>query len=141
MQRRFMMLCAGLCALLVVVIGVALADPPPPTSPPSPSAPGPDAAAASATPAPVVMGHAPAVGRWSQPSDNGRYIGGYIGGGSPNFRRAEGRTPDEGTWGWDYHCWFPRRTILGWWHGRRYQGGSGSYRTDGPHYYREEEKG
>ena len=26
----------------------------------------------------------------------------------------------------------PRRVWLDWTHGRRYQGGSGSYRTDGP---------
>jgi hypothetical protein len=136
MQRRLMMLCAGLCAVLIVVIGVALADPPPPTptTPPGPSTP-------DSAPAAAVTGHAPPTGRWSIPSDTGRYIGGYIGGGAVNLRRAEARTPDEGTWGWDYQGWLvPRRVILGWWHGRRYQGGSGAYKTDGPRLYREEEK-
>ena len=48
--------------------------------------------------------------------------------------RAEGRANDQGTWGWDYRGWLiPRRVNLLWWHGRRFQGGSGAYKTDGPH--------
>jgi hypothetical protein len=43
------------------------------------------------------------------------------------------RAAEEGTWGWDYRT---SRLVcdpfLRWWHGRRYQGGSGAYRTDGP---------
>ena len=41
---------------------------------------------------------------------------------------------DDGTWGWDEtgcHL-FRRRVILGWSHGRKYQGGTGAYLTDGP---------
>jgi hypothetical protein len=48
--------------------------------------------------------------------------------------RGVGRRRDDGTWGWDetgsQH--FRRRTILGWSGGRKYQGGTGAYRTDGP---------
>jgi hypothetical protein len=62
-------------------------------------------------------------------------IGYYVGGGVPiSHGPGEPRRRDDGTWGWDEtggsHC--RRRVILGWSHGRRYQGGTGSYRTDGP---------
>lgn len=71
--------------------------------------------------------------RWAVPSDNGGHVGYYVGGGCPHPRKAEGPTAEEGTWGWDYQGWFPlRRVALGWWHGRRYQGGTGAYQTDGP---------
>jgi hypothetical protein len=67
----------------------------------------------------------------AQPSDTGRYVGYYVGGGSPFH--GEPPTPSEGVWGWDYagfHFW-PRIEL--WWnHGQRYQGGPGAYRTDGP---------
>ena len=45
--------------------------------------------------------------------------------------RVAGR--DEGTWGWDEtgSSHFRRRVILGWSQGRKYQGGTGAYRTDG----------
>ncbi|MBI3821148.1 MAG: hypothetical protein HY289_00540 [Planctomycetes bacterium] len=69
---------------------------------------------------------------WLLPSDTGRYIGYHVGGGAGQPRKAEPRQDDEGTWGWDYQGWLPRRVILGWWHGRRYQGGTGAYATDGP---------
>jgi hypothetical protein len=69
---------------------------------------------------------------WARPSDTGRYVGYYIGGGSASKHKADGPLPEDGTWGWDYQGWFPRRIILGWWHGRRYQGGVGTYRTEGP---------
>ena len=73
------------------------------------------------------------ISRWAIPSDNGRYVGYLVGGGCPLPRRAEGPTTEEGTWGWDYQGWLlPRRIILGWWHGRRYQGGTGAYQPDGP---------
>jgi hypothetical protein len=61
-------------------------------------------------------------------------IGSYIGGGV-SLGRGDPRRRDEGTWGWDEtgsHL-LRRRAILGWTHGRRYQGGTGAYRTDGPH--------
>jgi hypothetical protein len=60
-------------------------------------------------------------------------IGYYVGGGVP-CGRGDGRRAIDGTWGWDdTGCVHLRgRTILGWSQGRRYQGGSGAYRTDGP---------
>jgi hypothetical protein len=64
------------------------------------------------------------------PSDTGSYIGYYVGGGAPC--RGDAPCAGEGTWGWDYSgCVFHRRVALGWWHGRRYQGGIGSYSTAG----------
>jgi hypothetical protein len=64
-------------------------------------------------------------------------IGYYVGGGVPIGHRhvqGEPRRRDEGTWGWDETgtAHFRHRVILGWSHGRRYQGGTGAYRTDGP---------
>jgi hypothetical protein len=60
-------------------------------------------------------------------------IGYHVGGGVP-FGRGEGRRGGDGTWGWDEtgSRHFRRRTILGWSQGRKYQGGTGAYRTDGP---------
>ena len=68
---------------------------------------------------------------YARPSDTGRYVGYYVGGGSPY--RGDAPAPDEGVWGWDYAgvCFWPRIALL-WNHGRRYQGGPGAYRTDGP---------
>src|SRR5262245_41675295 len=69
---------------------------------------------------------------WARPAD-GQRVGYYVGGGCPFRRCADAPHPGEGTWGWDYQGWLlPRRVILGWWHGRRYQGGTGAYKTDGP---------
>ena len=74
------------------------------------------------------------VSPWAKPSDTGRYVGYYVGGGALNWYKAEPPLPDDGTWGWDYQGGhFRRRVILGWWHGRRYQGGIGAYKTDGPY--------
>ncbi|MFO0842717.1 MAG: hypothetical protein U0797_10030 [Gemmataceae bacterium] len=71
----------------------------------------------------------------AKPSDTGRYVGYPVGGGAPpcSCNKADAPAPDEGTWGWDYSglCW-PSKGALGWWHGRRYQGGGGTYCTDGP---------
>jgi hypothetical protein len=71
----------------------------------------------------------------AKPSDTGHYVGYQVGGGAVPCCCCKGETPtcDEGTWGWDYEgiCW-PSKIILNWWHGRRYQGGAGAYRTDGP---------
>ncbi len=70
--------------------------------------------------------------RHAKPSDTGRYTGYTVGGGA-RLRKGDPPLPHEGTWGWDYTGgFFQRRVILGWWHGRRYQGGTGAYRTDGP---------
>ena len=73
--------------------------------------------------------------RIALPSDTGQYRGYHVGGGAGNPRKAEPRRADEGTWGWDYQGLLPRRIILGWWHGRRVQGGTGAYKTDGPRLY------
>ncbi len=82
----------------------------------------------------------PALPRLSLPSDTGHGIGYYVGGGAlPRF--GEPRGADEGTWGWDYQGWLlPRRVVNSWWHGRRYQGGTGAYKTDGPHFYSHDAK-
>jgi hypothetical protein len=60
-------------------------------------------------------------------------IGYYVGGGVPCGQGA-GRRPIDGTWGWDEtgSRHFRRRMILGWSQGRKYQGGTGAYHTDGP---------
>jgi hypothetical protein len=73
------------------------------------------------------------IAHWAHPSDTGRYVGNYNGGGNLWRRHADPPYATEGTWGWDYlgSC-FKRRVILGWWHERRYQGGVGAYKTDGP---------
>lgn len=69
----------------------------------------------------------------AMPSNTRGYLGHLVGGGCARMHKAEGPTPDEGTWGWDYSGLFLRRRVdLGWWHGRRSQGGTGAYRTDGP---------
>jgi hypothetical protein len=74
------------------------------------------------------------VSPWARPSDTGAYVGYLVGGGAARCHKAEPAHPGDGTWGWDYAGrWLPRRVMLLWWHGRHYQGGIGSYRTDGPH--------
>jgi hypothetical protein len=75
-------------------------------------------------------GYPQEVACYARPSETGRSIGYYVGGGSPC--RGDFPCPAEGTWGWDYQGWIPRHIALGWWHGRRYQGGAGAYKTDGP---------
>jgi hypothetical protein len=78
-------------------------------------------------------GYAQEVAPWAMPSDTGRYVGYLVGGGSLSIRKGDPPLPDEGTWGWDYRGGlFQRRVMLNWWHGRRYQGGVGAYKTDGP---------
>ncbi len=64
-------------------------------------------------------------------SDTSAYCGYTVGGGAAHH--GEPRYLDEGTWGWDYTGWlFQRRVGLDWFHGARYQGGPGAYKTDGP---------
>lgn len=60
-------------------------------------------------------------------------VGYYVGGGAAHGGAA--RCREEGTWGWDEtgHPGCRRRVALGWWHGRKDQGGTGAYATDGPH--------
>jgi hypothetical protein len=70
------------------------------------------------------------VASYAHPSRNVRETGYYVGGGAA--LHGDCRWCDEGTWGWDYMGTVPRLIQLKWWHGRRYQGGTGSYKTDGP---------
>lgn len=62
---------------------------------------------------------------------NTRHYGGYqVGGGAPLL--GSDPTLDEGAFGWDYFgLTIPKRVALNWTH-RRYQGGTGAYKTDGP---------
>jgi hypothetical protein len=71
------------------------------------------------------------VAPWARLSNGPDYTGYYVGGGAT--WRGQPRFPNEGTWGWDYagRC-FTRHVWLEWWHGRRYQSGSGNYQSDGP---------
>ncbi len=67
-----------------------------------------------------------------EPTNAGDSIGYYVGGGGGGHA-AGPRCREEGTFGWDYlGACYPRRVALGWNQGRRYQGGTGSYRTDEP---------
>jgi hypothetical protein len=76
-------------------------------------------------------GHPERVACFAVPTDTGHYVGYYVGGGAPCL--GEPRCRDEGTWGWDYSgLLLPKRVILQWYHGRRYQGGIGAYRTVAP---------
>ena len=81
-------------------------------------------------------GHPREVSHFAMPSDTGRYIGYWIGGRACACvlgTRRRPPYPDEGTWGWDFTGGLFRRNVdLGWWHGRRYQGGTGAYKTEAP---------
>jgi hypothetical protein len=68
---------------------------------------------------------------YAVPADTGHDVGYYVGGGAPCF--GEPRCRAEGTWGWDYRgLLLPKDVVLRWYHGRRYQGGIGAYRTVAP---------
>lgn len=115
-QRRSPVAC---CVLLVQLAATSLAtaDPLPPAS---------ECAEQRA-------GNPHSVAWWAVPSDTGSYVGYLVGGGCPFPHRADPPLAIEGTWGWDYQGWLlRRRVILGWWHDRRYQGGTGAYKADGP---------
>ena len=70
----------------------------------------------------------------AKPTESPHELGYYVGGGArQRSHHADDRRAAEGVWGTDYRgIIIPKHVELGWWHGRRYQGGSGSYRTDGP---------
>lgn len=70
----------------------------------------------------------------AKPTESPHEIGYYVGGGArEKSPRGEPRRPHEGVWGTDYAgLVIPKHVRLGWWHGQRYQGGTGSYPTDGP---------
>ena len=72
------------------------------------------------------------VAPWARPSYGCHEWGYYVGGGAA--AHGDCRCSHEGTWGWDYHGrLFTKRVALGWYHGRREQGGYGAYKSDGPH--------
>jgi len=70
----------------------------------------------------------------AKPTESPHEQGYYVGGGARvRSRCGEERREHEGTWGVDYTgIIVHKKTNLGWWHGSRYQGGVGAYRTDGP---------
>jgi hypothetical protein len=78
-------------------------------------------------------GYPRALANHIEPSVTPGGIGYYVGGGVA-LGHGHSRQRDDGTWGWDETGGqrFRRRVILGWSHGRKYQGGTGAYRTDGP---------
>jgi hypothetical protein len=94
--------------------------------------------AAPCEPAPVKYDEPPprdcplAIACWARPLNTPAYDGYYVGGGATC--RGDGPCPLEGTWGWDFigRC-YARKVMLGWWHGRRYQGGTGAYGINIPH--------
>jgi hypothetical protein len=64
------------------------------------------------------------------PFEEGYYVGG---GARVKGCLGEERRDNEGTWGMDYTgILFHKKIELRWSHGKRYQGGVGAYRTDGP---------
>jgi hypothetical protein len=77
-------------------------------------------------------GHPECIACYARRSDYGPYSGSYVGG-SCAFKGWP-RGAHEGTWGWDY-CGplHSERPWMQWCHGRRCQGGTGAYKTDGPH--------
>ena len=70
--------------------------------------------------------------RHVQPSETAGGIGYFVGGGVA-LGHGHGRDAAQGTWGWDEtgSTHFRRRVNMGWSQGRKYQGGTGAYRTDG----------
>lgn len=65
------------------------------------------------------------------PSNTRFYGGYYVGGGTPT--QGGGRCVEDGTWGWDYPgILFTKKIALNWTRHGRPQGGTGSYKTDGP---------
>lgn len=73
-------------------------------------------------------GYPKRVAWYAASSPNGKYQVGYVGGGTAF--KGEPRYPSEGVWGMDYRGKIPRKVFLRWSHGRRYQGGTGSYNPD-----------
>ncbi len=67
---------------------------------------------------------------YAKPSYSPHESGYYVGGGTAIGGNC--RYCNEGTWGWDYLGKWPKCVRLKWSHGRRYQGGPGAYRVDGP---------
>lgn len=70
----------------------------------------------------------------AKPTESPHELGYYVGGGArQRSHHADHRRSAEGVFGTDYRgIVIPKHVELGWWHGRRSQGGSGAYRVDGP---------
>jgi hypothetical protein len=69
------------------------------------------------------------IARHAQVGYRKNYVVYYVGGGAKS-PHGDARHCDEGTFGVDYKPIVPgfRNTVaLGWWHGRRWQGGTGQY--------------
>lgn len=65
------------------------------------------------------------------PSNTRPYGGYWVGGGQT--LKGYCPTTEDGTFGWDYFgLAFTKRIDLNWSRGRHYQGGAGTYKTDGP---------
>ena len=76
-------------------------------------------------------GHPQRTAPWAIATPTARYVPYYVGGGT--IWHGDDRLTSEGTWGMDYRgSFFKRRIMLDGSHGRRYQGGTGSYKTFGP---------
>lgn len=73
-------------------------------------------------------GHPRQIAWYAVPFPNCNYQVGYVGGGTAF--KGDPRHPSEGVWGLDYRGKLPRKIFLRWSHGRRYQGGTGSYNPD-----------
>lgn len=116
--------------------GIERLPAPTPVSPPAAATPPPSTTMTPIYSSPDAherVGWPQQVRKWAIPSDTGSYVGYQVGGGGFFHRCSDPPYPNEGTWGWDYRGrLLPRKIILGWSHGRLYQGGSGAYRTDGP---------
>jgi hypothetical protein len=75
----------------------------------------------------------------AKPANRPGYCGYYVGGGcvcGPCASRGGPPSPNQGTFGWDYchgPCGLNHRVMLCWFYRCRPQGGTGDYRTDGPH--------
>lgn len=73
------------------------------------------------------------VSKLAHPTNTPKYAGYYVGGGC--VCRGGGPGPLQGTYGWDFvgGCLVRPKVMLAWCFKCRYQGGSGAYKTDGPH--------
>jgi hypothetical protein len=71
--------------------------------------------------------------RFAMPSETPNWGSYYVGGGCTCKGAPPG--PADGTYGWDYMCFWKYRyqVVLKWCH--RYKGGYGAYATDGPPVY------
>jgi hypothetical protein len=72
-------------------------------------------------------GHPECIAPWARPSRECLDQGYYVGGGAAVL--GDSRGPQEGTWGWDYAERYTK-VRLDWWHGRRYQGGTGQFQPN-----------